>query len=227
MKNFFSTKTIAAGKTVITAHSGCEGTKPGSRENILAALSSGAEFLEVDVRKKGDLLFLSHDECDTPENCTTLDFVFENLAKNPQIRINCDVKTPGLIRPVMELAKKHGMEKAIVFTGECNHEHEEIALLGGELWYSMWPWMGELSEEMQKAVAFCREFSCPVINPHYSMVTAETFALLKENGIRFSAWTADTEEEIRRLLHMGILNITTREPLLALKLRDEIQGKIN
>ena len=224
--NFHPDYDLSQGKTVITAHSGCEGTEPGSRENIMTALSSGAEMLEVDVRKNGDLLFLSHDPCDTPEKCTTLDFVFANLAEKPLMRINCDVKTPGLIAPVMALAKKHGVEKAVVFTGECNLEYEEIRALGGELWYSMWPWKGELSEEMPKAVAFCKEISCPVINPHFSMVTDETNALLAENGIRFSAWTADTEEEIRRLLEMGVLNITTRKPLLALKLRDEIQGKI-
>lgn len=226
MENSNSFKVIAAGKTVITAHSGCEGTEPGSKENILSALSSGAEMLEVDVRKHGDLLFLSHDECDNPEGHTTLDFVFGELAKNPQMRINCDVKTTELIAPVMELAKKHGVENAIVFTGMCNHEYEDINKYGGELWYSMWPWMGELSEEIEKAVSYCKEISCPVINPHYSMITDETFALLEQNGIRFSAWTADDEAEIRRLLKLGVINITTRKPVLALKLRDEIQGKI-
>lgn len=226
MENFYSSVVISQGKTIITAHSGCEGTTPGSKENILTALSCGAEMLEVDVRKSGDLLFLSHDECDCPDGCTTLDFVFEQLSQHPKMRINCDVKTPRLIAPVMALAKKHGVEKSIVFTGECNLEYEEIKNLGGELWYSMWPWMGELDAEMEKAVSYCKEISCPVINPHYSMITDETFALLEQNGIRFSGWTADSEEEIRRLLELGILNITTRQPVLALKLRDEIQGKI-
>jgi len=226
MDRFYPSTVISQGKTLITAHSGCEGTEPGSKENILAALSSGAEMLEVDVRKSGDLLYLSHDQCDTPEKCTTLDFVFHLLGQNPYVRINCDVKTPGLIAPVMALAKKYGVEKAVVFTGECNLEHEEIKNLGGELWYSMWPGRGELYQEMEKAVAFCREISCPVINPHYSMITDETFSLLEENGIRFSAWTADTEEEIRRLLELKVVNITTRKPILALKLREEIQGKI-
>ena len=40
----------------------------------------------------------------------------------------------------------------------------------------------------------------------------------------FSAWTVDDEAILRRLLGMGITNITTRKPRLALALRDEIQG---
>ena len=49
-------------KTVITAHSGCEGTPDNSREHILAAIASGAEMIEVDVRQAPDgTLILSHD----------------------------------------------------------------------------------------------------------------------------------------------------------------------
>ena len=37
-------------KTIITAHSGCEGTAPNSMDHILTALSCGSEMLEIDVR---------------------------------------------------------------------------------------------------------------------------------------------------------------------------------
>ena len=50
------------GKTIITAHSGCEKTPENSREHILAAIASGAEMIEVDVRQAEDgTLYLSHD----------------------------------------------------------------------------------------------------------------------------------------------------------------------
>mgnify|MGYP003300200603 CR=1 FL=1 len=47
---------------------------------------------------------------------------------------------------------------------------------------------------------------------------------LRERGMDFSAWTVDDEATLRALLEMGITNITTRKPVLALRLRDEIQG---
>ena len=40
----------SVGMTLITAHSGCEGTAPNSLDHILAAIDSGAEMIEVDIR---------------------------------------------------------------------------------------------------------------------------------------------------------------------------------
>ena len=37
---------------MLTAHSGCDGTAPNSREYLLYALQSGADALEVDVRRR-------------------------------------------------------------------------------------------------------------------------------------------------------------------------------
>ena len=43
------------------------------------------------------------------------------------------------------------------------------------------------------------------------------------NASRFSVWTVNDEDTLRRLLSAGVRNITTRNPLLALRLRSEIQ----
>ena len=56
------------------------------------------------------------------------------------------------------------------------------------------------------------------------MITEENNKELLENGLSFSAWTVDKEEDIVRFLKMGVSNITTRKPVLAMKLRKEIQG---
>ena len=47
MKRYSPAEVWAEGKTVITAHSGCEKTAPNSREHILAAIASGAEIIVV------------------------------------------------------------------------------------------------------------------------------------------------------------------------------------
>ena len=56
------------------------------------------------------------------------------------------------------------------------------------------------------------------------MITEENNRELIENGLAFSAWTVDKEYFLRLFLRMGIANITTRNPVLAMKLRKEIQG---
>ena len=62
VKRYTPAEVLAKGKTIITAHSGCEKTPPNSREHILAAIATGAEYIEIDVRYDGEQLYLSHDE---------------------------------------------------------------------------------------------------------------------------------------------------------------------
>ena len=209
--------------TVITAHSGCEGTPPNSREHILAAIASGADLLEVDVRGRDGYLYLSHDEGIDPASCVSFEELLDLITPVPALRVNCDVKTDGLIEAVMEAANKRGQGWRILFTGQCNHRGELIASLGGELWISMWP-SGDSETSVRKTADAYKDIPDPFLNVHYSMISEENYAYLRERGMDFSAWTVDDEAALRALLTMGIANITTRKPRLALALRDEIQG---
>ena len=213
----------AKGLTLITAHSGCEGTAPNSREHILAAIASGAEMVEVDIRAHGDLLYLSHDMAEDPSACVSFEAFLELIAPVPDLRVNCDVKTDGLIVPVMEAARRLGVAHRMVFTGACNHQNDLISAQGGRLWPSLWP-----CEDNETAVKnACDSFQGvgePILNLHYSMISESGLAYLRERGMDFSAWTVDDEAVLRDLLRKGITNITTRKPRLALALRDEIQG---
>ena len=211
--------------TVITAHSGCENTLPNSRAHIAEAIKSDAEMIEIDVRRSGSLLYLSHDVPENPEECVSLDEFLDIVLPYEKIRINFDVKTEELVPYVMEKVNLRDMASRTVFTGMCNDKKEEIEALGGELWMSLWP-SSDNEGDIMKMEERCISEDLTVINLHYSMITDENFKRLKGKGLAFSAWTVDTEEEIRRLLEMGVFNITTRCPRLALKLRNEIQGRI-
>ena len=53
------------GETMITAHSGADGTKENSLEFVAYAMQTGADALEVDVRMgENGILILSHDKTD-------------------------------------------------------------------------------------------------------------------------------------------------------------------
>ena len=213
----------AAGLTIITAHSGCEGTPPNSLAHILAAIDTGAEMVEVDIRADGDRLYLSHDVAEDPSACVSLDTFMSMVASVPALEVNCDVKTDGLIVPVMETARRYGVADRMVFTGQCNHRDGQIQEQGGRLWVSLWP--GQDNETAVKtACETYRDVGEPILNLHYSMISASNLAYLRERGMDFSAWTVDDEPTLRALLGLGIANITTRKPRLALALRDELQG---
>ena len=213
----------AAGLTVITAHSGCEGTPPNSLAHILAAIESGAEMVEVDIRAHGESLYLSHDVAEDSASCVSFETFMSLISDVPALRVNCDVKTDGLILPVMEVANRYGQGWRILFTGQCNHRGELIESAGAELWTSLWP-TGDNETAVREACETYRGVGEPILNLHYSMISEENYAYLRERGMDFSAWTVDDETVLRRLLEMGITNITTRKPRLALALRDEIQG---
>ena len=211
------------GLTLITAHSGCEGTAPNSLDHILAAISSGAEMIEVDIRAHGDLLYLSHDVAEDPAACVSFETFLELISPVPDLRVNCDVKTDGLITPVMEAARRYGVAQRMTFTGACNHQNDLIVAQGGSLWPSLWP-CGDNETAVKHACDAFQGVGEPILNLHYSMISESGLAYLRERGMDFSAWTVDDEAVIRELLRKGITNITTRKPVLALRLRDEIQG---
>ena len=213
----------SVGMTLITAHSGCEGTAPNSIDHILAAIDSGAEMVEIDIRAHGELLYLSHDVAEDPAACVSFDPFLDLIAAVPDLRVNCDVKTDGLILPVMEAARRYGVAHRMTFTGACNHQNDLIVAQGGHLWPSLWP-CEDNEIAVRNACDTYRGVGEPILNLHYSMISASGLAYLRERGMDFSAWTVDDENTLRALLEMGITNITTRKPVLALRLRDEIQG---
>ena len=211
---------LKQGKTVITAHSGCEKTPDNSREHILAAIASGAEMIEVDVRQAPDgTLYLSHD---VPEDISVrplLSELFELIAPQENMEMNLDVKTEGLIKPVMALAEKYDLASRIVFTGACNENRKLANSLGAEMWRSVWD-----QELLAAGISDNERDGSPYLNVYFPMITEEAENALRKFGSSFSAWTVNDEANIRRFLEMGIANITTRMPVLAMRLRREIQG---
>lgn len=233
VKRYSPAEIRRAGLTTITAHSACEGTAPNSREHILAAIASGAEYIEIDVRYDGEQLYLSHDEPESSAACVKFETLLSLIAPYPTLFVNCDVKTDGLLEMICAAAKRYNMGHRVLFTGQCNHRSEECKVLGADLWHSLWRLKNADTEEgikqlneaqIREAVAYCKKTNCPYINLDKRIVTAENLAFVKENGLDYSVWTADDEDLIRFLLTHRVANITTRKPRLALKLRDEIQG---
>ena len=233
IKRYSPNQLKAAKMTTITAHSACEGTEPNSREHILAAIASGAEFVEIDVRCHNGLLYLSHDLPEEPTKCVSFDTFLKLVAPHPSLFVNCDVKTEGLLEQVIESAARYGMAHRILFTGQCNSDGEKISSLGGYLWHSLWRLKNADTEEgikalnenqIREAVRYCLDTNCPYINLDKRIVNEDNIDFVQANGLNYSVWTVDDEDQMRMLLKKRVANITTRKPSLALRLRDEIQG---
>ena len=96
-------------KVMITAHSGCENTAMDSLNSVCSGIASGADCVEVDVRQdRFGVLVLSHDKHEVYSKAVTLEEAM-NRVVDSDLCINCDLKEPSALYPVLELADEYGM----------------------------------------------------------------------------------------------------------------------
>lgn len=219
-------------KTLITAHSGADGYPENSMAFVDYALCSGADALEVDVRRgaTGELV-IGHDApaIDAP----TLREVMKRAANGGRARLNCDLKEAGLEAEVCAAAKAAGLAGRLILTGTVDAERwrAEAALREtAEVWLNIEEYVPELylnyrelpdfelraAEEM---LAVCARCGVGVVNMNHMLVTRRFLERLAEKGVGLSAWTVDDERSLRWFLLRGAANITTRRAQAALALR--------
>lgn len=215
----------------ITAHSGCEGTRPNSEEHLQAAAESGAEALEIDVRKYKGRLLLSHNPCQEGEEYLDLQSCFALVREQaPKMRVNCDIKEPGLEREVLQLAQQQGMQGKVIFTGtvepgllsqlpdwvSVSMNTENLLRPKGECF---------LPEEEDQLVQRAAAFGVESLNMSYRLFSQSLYEKARKQGISFSLWTVDDPEQMERLLNFELDNLTTRFPVQAVALRNRLMGQ--
>ena len=204
--------------TLITAHSGSDGTPDNSMEFVNYALGTAVDALEIDVRQAANgTLIISHDE--TGEEAVTLKEVFDAV-RGHEKRINCDLKEYGLEEAVNELAVSCGLtvppwEAVEVFWNveECISDIY-VCEAGGE--------REKITAEMAKKLAVeAARSGYSVININEKYLNEAVLETMRSHHMGISAWTVNEPDRISQLLELGVHNITTRRPAEALKLRGE------
>lgn len=208
-------------KSLICAHAGAENTRPNTLESLKLLLPIGVDLVEVDLRRAFDgSLVLCHDKLAQGEEYAAFTGALHLMARMAGVRLNVDVKEPGVIFPAWEAAKEQGLEGRIIFTGDVSREEADEAQKAGlPLWINQyrlpvnqWP----------KAHLAARERGFAMLNIDWRRLNGR---MLAEAPERLSVWTVNDGGKLRELLTLGVGSITTREPLMALKLRLEIQGE--
>lgn len=211
--------------TMITAHSGCEGTTENSIEHIQCALRCGVDALEVDVRSDtGGALYLSHDESPQAGQCPTLQEALA-LIRGSGMRINCDLKSPGIERQVLDLARSCGTAEQLILSGTVStaaltdpeircrtfwNIEEALPSMRQRYLNEQYPTPQELLEALEQ----CKKYEVPVVNIYYELCTPEFLAACQQAGLGVSAWTVNDEIWAQTLLDAQIFNLTTRRPLM-------------
>ncbi len=212
-------------RTMLTAHSGCDGMKDNSMEFVSYALGLAVDAIEVDVRKgSGGALVLAHD--DGPANATLFD-VFLAMKAHPEKKLNCDLKQDNLELDVWRLARQAGTDRQIIFSGTVSWDaaKAEPAIFKHADWFVnielLFPEIKELG--LTEAVGVLgpiymagklQEFitgnGARCVNSHHSIASTPLYLELKKRQIPVSVWTPDDLQMIRRFMADGVYNITTR-----------------
>ena len=94
-----------------------------------------ADAIEVDIYKMFGVLYISHWPAPfTYYKKIRLREVFK-LVKEKGMKVNCDLKTHGIIGDVIKLAKSMGVENQLIFTG-CVSESDYKIIDCGEAWFN-------------------------------------------------------------------------------------------
>lgn len=215
--------------TWITAHSGADGTPDNSLAFVRYALASGADALEVDVRRRPDdgALVLAHDEAGA--GAPLLEQALACIAQQADMRVNCDLKEPGLERPVRALARRAGLEERLVYSGTVDPRQLRDAPAGAVFW-NIDEQIPALYERCRETPAFrwqaaeemcrlCAAAGVRTVNVYEGLVDDRFLEILDGYGMGASVWTVQQEARLVYFLSRGVRNITTRRLAHALSLR--------
>lgn len=208
-------------KTKITAHTGCMGTPQNSLEALEAAVRIKAEICEVDVSALSDgTPVLKHDKVfPTDVGLVRLSEVFEFI-KNKNILVNLDIKDMSVLKKVELLAEQYGIEHCIFLTGIT--EREAIKLKDTGIRIKLKCYLNhdlksslvkpDYEVYLDKLIGTIKELGCIGLNSHYRFCTQKAVQKIHDAGLQVSVWTVDDLENMKKLIEMGVDNITTRNP---------------
>lgn len=202
----------------VTAHAGCLDTEPNTMDSLKAALGSGAQVVEVDIRFRPDgTPVIAHDKVKENSGGVLLGEVFAEVAKADGVQMNLDLKETKNLAQVQALAKEAGLLERVFFTGVDSKKVEKVKKDAPEIPYYLNAYPNALkthSEEYwQKIADEVKEAGAVGLNCHYFYGSQQLVDVMHKNGLKVSVWTADKKSTMVRQISFGVDNITTREPI--------------
>ncbi len=191
---------------MLTAHGGALNTGRNTYKYFETMKGYSIDAIEVDIWRSRHGLYISHLPAILPKKAIPLSYVFEYV-KEQNVKVNCDVKQRGLVKPVLELAKKYDISSNIIFTGAVNLQ-ESLDVNVGELYINkIIPYKIENLEEIKRIIQENKHIAG--INLSYKYCSDEFIVRAAELDIPLSIYTVDKEDELKRIIKHGVRNVTT------------------
>lgn len=228
--------------TVVCAHRGASGTHPeNTLAAFREAMRLGVEMIEFDVgqTRDGHSVLLHDDAVDRTTNGSgelgtlTLDQIKEldagswrgarfsgervaTLAEAlalipPTIELNVHIKPyasdlDGLVADVIAQLRRHRSPED-AFIASHHHVIQRISALAPE-----WPTCSLTGSGESGYIDATLGLGCLIVQPRHVNVTPRSVQRAHELGMRINVFFADTQEEMGRLLDLGVDGILTNYP---------------
>jgi glycerophosphoryl diester phosphodiesterase len=225
------------GEALISAHAGAEGERVLDLEHYETAIASGADLVEVDVRRTADgVLVLHHDPAVAGHEISAT--AFAELAgtlpraeevielANGRVRLHVDIKDAGIEQPLLELlGKTLGSEDFIV----TSLDDDVVAIVK------------RLRPEVRAGLSLGRDHPRPFLRTrisellplrraahcgadflaaHHRLARLGVLRQAASRGLPVLVWTVNDRAGLTRLLADGrVTGVVTDVPALAVALR--------
>jgi glycerophosphoryl diester phosphodiesterase len=152
------------------------------------------------------------------EKIPTLEEVFESIGKRAFINVELtNYSTPHdrLVEKTCELVHRHALQKSVIFSSFSAGNLRKAALFFPEAPRGLLCQPGALG-------VWARSFGFnfgdyAALHPHITNVTAQTVQRVHRLKRKINVWTANTEEDVRRLVGWGVDGIITDDPALTVR----------
>lgn len=207
-----SDKKLPKGFTV-TWHTGAMDTPDNSLTFVKAAVKGKAKVTEFDVSFRPDgTPCVIHKDFPAEGEGESLDLMLAEAAKSKTMWLNLDLKNWANLPAVEEMLKKHGMMERAFYTGvsekQCGVTAETSVL---PYFLNDFAPVGKRREMDARALAAkIKKCGAVGLNTQFGGLSKTLVRVLHEEGLLVSAWTVDKPADQKKVLAMGVDNITTR-----------------
>ncbi len=225
-----------SGKPVqVIAHKGASGYAP---ENTLAAfekaIALGADWIELDIQRVGDELFIMHDyrlERTTDgkgsiyaktaaeirqlriagKHCVpTLQEVLDLVAR--RVKINLEIKSPNTAALVIKLVNEYVAEQSWTYDQFLLTSFNQYEILAAKQFQPKLP-TGVIIYGLPFGLAeFAKPLGVQTIVTSAEFINAELVASAHQLGLEIIVYTVNFPDDIQRVIALGVDGIVTNYP---------------
>lgn len=199
----------------VTAHTGCERTKDNSLDAITFGFGYGADIVEFDLNfdNEGNAV-LSHDAPGS-RKCVTLDEAFALVSGYNKLKVNVDVKSTEYLEKVVLTAERYGISDRIFFTGIERDKVDTVKEKAPGVEYYLNVRVDSSKKDdagyISGLVTEVKEAGACGINLQHRGCSQLLVNELHKNELLVSVWTVNNRADMRKMLSLGVDNITTRK----------------